>query len=252
MHQIELSQENEPNFLAEYAKGISCQECDKFNACTKKTKGTRPWGCWRAGDKDKLNHQLALRQEWRAPNHCLCAYCEQLIDMSNKKNFHIDHIVQRAKDKGQIFDWSNIVISCEGITTDDINSSCCGRTKDRQKYEVIHPIREDARRFISFYRDNGGVVDAAPNPSLSNEAKSKSQQSIDALKLNIPALRAKRYKAYTSIAQRVQSLQTLRKNGHPCYTDRYTKLINDIKSRAFCSSLLAIVNRKLPPSPIVS
>ena len=74
----------------------------------KDTLGLNNWNQYLAKNKRKLREYILENEQ-----HELCCYCEGNVSI-NSANQHLEHIVPRISDISLIFDYNNILVSCNG------------------------------------------------------------------------------------------------------------------------------------------
>ena len=151
--------------------------------------GLKTWNEYRA--KDTLHADL-LREQ-----HSLCAYCECSIEIEfdnmGRKLSHIEHIQPKSRYKELAFDYSNLVVSCEGIDQEaELTANCdsgnkerrCGHYKEDQfdAQLFLNPtIINDIEQYFEYDKDNGYIF---PNHFLSEEKQMQAGYMIQLLNLN--------------------------------------------------------------------
>lgn len=168
----------------------------------------------------------------------LCGYCEcKLTDEGGvlpKKVAHIDHFYQQSRYPKKIFDWENMVLSCEDANT-------CGRYKDRQKkyaaIDIINPHVENPRKYITFVQSSKFRMRAVAVSTLNPEERERAEHTIDALQLNDQRLLTQRSIAWVASKQVVD-----------CFVDEPQTeewyelvylMLQDMENREFPSTLQA-------------
>lgn len=163
MHKLERGQVSTPSCLAHYAPG------------------TQNWNAVTPADKLQIRTSLSAIQGNR------CAYCESEI---KSPTGHIEHFFPRSKFPKKIFDWDNLLFSCDAKDT-------CGKRKDSTatgnynpavliKPDVDEP--DDYLRFLS----NGKVV---ARKELAGAQLDRAEETIRVFNLNAAKLEGKRRRA---------------------------------------------------------
>ncbi len=111
----------------------------------------------------------------------ICCYCERQIAESS---CHIEHFLGKGRNPKQMFLYMNLLASCNGLS--DKSNNCCGhgRAQRRNPDIPVSPLDVDCE---SRFRYTGfGAMKPA------NEDDSDAENTIAALGLNSPKLRANR------------------------------------------------------------
>jgi uncharacterized protein (TIGR02646 family) len=154
--------------------------------------------------------RLILHQHlWRVQKG-LCSYCEQEVPKKTKPEeelkSHFEHIRGQKKFPQLVFNFENIIISCEGFDLIsnilDNKRQFCGAKKD-QVVGGVHPY--DDTLFLnptelpdieSYFRfDSEGNIE--PHPSKTLEEQNRAAYMIRILILNHPVLINMRQKQYS-------------------------------------------------------
>ncbi len=160
---IELTRPPEPKELAKYRKkpAPSNWEDPAFGSV-----------------KAIVRAQLYVAQE------ACCAYCESLF---KENEVHIDHVKPRGSTPARMFDFSNMVLSCNA-------KEHCGHNKGVARLKV-EPGPE-ANRYFELRQSDGRLV---PAHQLCAEEASEASESLRVLNLNASALNWDRKKALKTV-----------------------------------------------------
>jgi len=183
------------------------QEPDFFRSFIKKN-NPENW----ANIVNKTSQELRKHiseNEQKANNQCLCVYCERKI---TEIKSHIEHIKPQSKFPSEIFNYSNLVVSCDDKDT-------CGKHKGgKWDDKFINPVIENPEYFFE-YITNGEII-------ASNLNKERSFFTIEILNMNYDKLKSCR------------KIIFLRLEGYPKeyiksidqYFDEFPSLINYYKN----------------------
>jgi uncharacterized protein (TIGR02646 family) len=92
------------------------------------TQGLTNWNQYLAEKKRNIRRHILQTEQ-----HELCCYCEGLLNISSS-DYHLEHIVPQNVDPNLIFNYINILVSCDGKhfnKVSDTSVSSCGHRKDR-------------------------------------------------------------------------------------------------------------------------
>ena len=128
--------------------------------------------------------------------HCLCAYCENKLDLIGK---HIEHVMPKSRFPGKTFDYYNLVLSC--LNSDDLTrypfyQRSCGHapgksdSKQFDPAQFISPLNSDCIKFFSY--ELTGKVE--PHPRCTPEEQQQAEYTINLLNLNCLRLVGERRK----------------------------------------------------------
>jgi len=143
-----------------------------------------------AGGKQEMRESL-----WREQRG-LCAYCMSRLTEPSAAQMKIEHYIARSHDDTYSFDWSNLLGVCLGNVGVEGSKQLyhCDTHrghlhKDKQELHV-HPAQfpPDAGTRFSCTKE-GELI---PSKSLDDSTKSRVQETIDKLNLNIPRLKRNR------------------------------------------------------------
>ena len=105
-------------------------------------KTSKEWGTLTDNQRKEIVKQLMLSQK------SLCAYCECLIS-DEEREHHIEHFEERHDTPDKIFDYTNLLLSCEGnkqpttkpesVATAMLRKSniSCGNGKEKSRHQNI-------------------------------------------------------------------------------------------------------------------
>jgi len=154
-----------------------------------------------------------MRDALWAEQKGLCAYCMSRLKDKTREGMKIEHFIPRAKDDSQWFAWSNLLGVCLGDmgVEDSQERFHCDTFRghlptDKQELHV-HPAQfpPDAGKLFSCTRE-GELI---PARNLDEPMKSRVQETIGKLNLNVSRLKRNR-------AQVLSVLQNkLRQNDSP-------------------------------------
>jgi uncharacterized protein (TIGR02646 family) len=90
----------------------------------------------------KNNLKSALLEE----QHFICCYCMKRI---NQNNSHIEHIKPQVRFPSETLDYSNLLLSCNGISN---NKDNCGHRKDDwyNAKDFLTPINPDCEKIFTY------------------------------------------------------------------------------------------------------
>ena len=94
---------------------------------TSDTQGLTDWNQYLAEKKRNLRRHILQTEQYE-----LCCYCEGLLNI-NSQDFHLEHIVPRNLDPNLVFNYNNILVSCDGKHFNELSDtsiSSCGHRKD--------------------------------------------------------------------------------------------------------------------------
>jgi len=139
-----------------------------------KDKGIRIW-------EDLSKTKISLKRRHDLRNEMLvkeqsgyCVYCERnIVDL--EKESSIEHIKPRSKFPSLIFDYDNMVVSCQSRTS-------CTQIKDDQWDALfIHPVLDDPCLYFDYDMESGEVI---PKRGLDSYSQSRAVKTIEILNLN--------------------------------------------------------------------
>jgi uncharacterized protein (TIGR02646 family) len=171
-------------------------------------------------------HRYILEKE----QHGLCGYCEAQIQEINKS--HIEHVEPISRDKSLVFDYSNLIVSCNGICFNDENKRLtCGHRKDTKGYKpnynlFLSPTKIENIREYFIYTDNGFI----------GASKLKEEFSIETLRvlnLNDPDNKLPE--------ERIKSLEEFKKSIQK-HAQKTGKSIRDITVKILDKENLAFIS----------
>lgn len=165
------------------------------------TKDLNEWNQYKK-NKDKFREYILENEQ-----NYLCAYCEVKV---NAKNSHLEHIKPKEVYKSLIFDYFNLIVSCNGIECNekgDNSRHSCGHIKDNyfDEENFLSPTEyRDINEYFKFTA-NGEI-----KPTLKDEQKSK--YTIDILNLNYENLVKAREKSLKVFRKELQNSKIPLKN----------------------------------------
>lgn len=136
-------------------------------------------------DLDKTDEGKCIRHEIRmhmlAQQQYICCYCCKII---NADNSHNEHIKPRDKYPNISMEYTNLLVSCKGIT--------CGEKKDRKFDEryFVSPLEEDCEEHFSYLQ----------NGEIKGETEA-GKYTIELLNLNEKSLKNSRHSLFKECLQ---------------------------------------------------
>lgn len=168
----------------------------------------------------------------------LCGYCEAKIE--NVENSHIEHIEAINEDKNRekaeelVFDYNNLIVSCNGVCFSGKKRITCGHKKDTKGFkpnyeDFLSPTKIENIRDYFKYIQGSGFIGAT---SLDNK---KAIHTLEVLNLNSPNnyLPEARKKALTEFKSAVEKAVKNKKQSK----EKIIKFLLDRENLAFISFL---------------
>jgi len=145
-----------------------------------------------------ITHKYILEKE----QNNLCGYCEAKIKDISKS--HLEHIEALHRDKNLVFDYLNLIVSCNGTCFNDNEKRLtCGHKKDtkghRPDYNLfLSPTKIENIRDYFTYNQQGNI-------GASSLDKERSIETLRVLNLNDPnnKLSEERVKALVEFREKV-------------------------------------------------
>jgi len=162
----------------------------------------------------------------------LCGYCEAQIKEQSKS--HLEHIEPIKIDKKLVFDYQNLIVSCNGTCfNNDEKRLTCGHKKDTKGYKpnytlFLNPTKvENIREYFKY--------DTRGNIGSSNLDKERSNETMRVLNLNDPCNRLpeERLKALVEFKKSIQKYKLKTQKS----LKEIIKLLLDKENLAFISFL---------------
>ena len=139
-------------------------------------------------------HKIGKEIFWEVRDHILlqeqdflCGYTEVPIDDSDS---HLDHFVKRDFAPNRIFDWNNLIASCNYEYFGAKFKDNTFRIKRTDYALIFNPVEDDVQRY--FYYNEFGEIEAKPN--LDPFLKEKVEKTITVFNLKHPSLVERRKK----------------------------------------------------------
>lgn len=180
---------------------------------------THQW--WRLSDnqRDEIKSKLLQSQG------NLCCYCECKI---NDANLHIEHFVERHDNPQRVYDYQNMLLSCEGdrnnvlpdintVTTetyenarqDRIINTSCGHKKSKPYHNeeeidynlLLNPSNDRTEKLLSYF---DGLIE--PSDECSQEEKNQSIYTIKRLSLDSDKLNTRRDIRITEVQNQLKTM----------------------------------------------
>jgi uncharacterized protein (TIGR02646 family) len=152
---------------------IKIAELADFTKFIKKEKPTN-WSEIDLDLKAKLNNYI-LENEQNKNGIFYCAYCEKKIDTIKS---HIEHIKPRDTFSMDIFNYDNLIVSCE-------TKDSCGKVKDNNYFDdFISPITHNPSDYFTYlengeiYSTNQNAIDTYELLNLNNKKLKEARQTI--------------------------------------------------------------------------
>jgi len=173
-------------------------------------------------------HKYMLEKEQNG----LCAYCEAQIKEQSKS--HIEHIEPIKKDKNLVFDYQNLIVSCNGTCFNDEQKRwTCGHNKDTKGFKpnyvlFLSPTKVKNIREYFVYTDNGFI-------GASSLDKERANETMRVLNLNDPRNRLpeERLKSLVEFKKSIQNYKEKTQKS----LEEIIKLLLDKENLAFISFL---------------
>lgn len=125
----------------------------------------------------------------------ICCYCGIRIDSKN----HIDHIMPRSIHKSKMFDWNNLLVSCQRDPRPPEPKHCGWARKNKPlKISPLDPDCENRFRYLA----NGRILPA----SSGSKADEMAQEVIDDLNLDNEKLKILREGAINGVLAGIENL----------------------------------------------
>ena len=159
-------------------------------------KTSKDWGTLTKNQRKEIVKRLMLSQK------SLCAYCECLIS-DKEREHHIEHFKERHDAPNKIFDYTNLVLSCEGnnqpttkpesISSADLRKSniSCGNGKEigRHGNEIdysllLNPTTKGVAELFSY-------IDGVVEPSKICTVEQAQQVEYTKKRLNLNSINLK-------------------------------------------------------------
>lgn len=121
------------------------------------TNGLTNWRQYLSNKKKKLRTYILQNEQ-----HELCCYCEGLLNPVSSR-YHLEHIVPQSVNPNLIFNYNNILVSCDGKHFNEVldNSvSSCGHRKDSyfDNTLFLNPvIVTNIEKYFKYNKDNGQI-----------------------------------------------------------------------------------------------
>ena len=160
--------------------------------------------------KKDLHHYLLTKEQ-----NGICGYCEAYINEFVPS--HIEHIEALNRNINLVFDYSNLIVSCDGLCfTDENKRLTCGHKKDTKGYKVnyslfLSPTKVKNIRDYFKYTDNFNIGATNLNPKKAketirvlnlgdhnNELQEARKKAFEEFKMSIKNYAEKRKKPLTS------------------------------------------------------
>jgi len=162
----------------------------------------------------------------------LCGYCEAQIKEFSKS--HIEHIEPIKTDKKRVFDYKNLIVSCNGTCfNDEEQRLTCGHKKDTKGYKpnytlFLSPTQIENIREYFTYSDKGFIGSSSLDKEHSNE-------TLRVLNLNDPNnnLPEERLKALEELKKSIQKYKQKSQSS----LNKIIKKLLDKENLAFISFL---------------
>ncbi len=180
----------------------------------------KPWDEFKNPDKTVTHNYILRTQKY------LCAYCQQkLRERDNSYSFgHLEHIIPRDESKELTFDYSNLVVCCQGFDIEEyrekIKSGVIKRSEEfcapkkgseHNQNLFLNPVTV---KDIEDYFDYASELDEndprnksyliIPDKTKANEDKSKADYTINLMLLNHKILKKMRAKQYEVVANKIR------------------------------------------------
>lgn len=165
------------------------------------TKTIKDFKIWKDFKDKKQTKKYILENE----QNYLCCYCECLLEFTpqgNNIHCHLEHIKPKNKFPELIFDYNNLIVSCQG----NIHSGCfkqntCGHRKDNEYDEnlFLNPTKiKNINSHFSYNTENGKICSETPqgkymifilnlNDDLNNlkKARKNALESFEEIAMNL-------------------------------------------------------------------
>ena len=131
--------------------------------CLAQQPENQDWGAF-MGSRCHTNVGMILRREQQG----LCSYCE--IEISDSDG-HIEHMEPRSRNQTRTYDYTNLVLSCDGGTVEH-----CGHYKDDRRHNPNHawdstrfaPPHDPATVTLFQYVIDGSITPTSVDPAKSH------------------------------------------------------------------------------------
>jgi uncharacterized protein (TIGR02646 family) len=137
------------------------------------TDDTLDLSVWDEYMKKRTLKKYLLKEE----QNYLCGYCEAKVTLDNS---HLEHIKPRHLDDSLIFDYNNLLVSCNGVCFSEKNQQVtCGHKKgaDFDEVKFLNPTKIKNIRDYFIYTDKFMI-------KSSDLDKEKAQYTLQLLQLN--------------------------------------------------------------------
>lgn len=149
----------------------------------KKTRRLDNWKQYYGNEKRRLK-EFILSNEQQG----LCIYCERQIDIHDS---HIEHIEPQCNSSSLIFEYTNLVISCNGDHNELTEIHHCGHKK-AENYNgdlFLNPLStQNLDAYFKYETDENQCISIAPR----NNSDLKAEYMINLLNLNCSELQISR------------------------------------------------------------
>jgi len=181
----------------------------------------------RSGVKSQLLEILLKEQGY------ICCYCGVAID---KGSCHIEHFKPQGIDETVRFDYSNLIVSCQGEDQQPRVPVHCGHQKDNWYDEklLVSPLIANCREFFKY--STAGEILPTEEPSK----KVAAETTIEKLALNIPKLQRMRQAAIDAELELLADEDFNEEEIRNIIKD-YLELNDDGKYQQFCATIVHIL-----------
>lgn len=208
-------------------------------------KGVEPssLSTWKSKHSGKIPTWKSFRRN-PAKNHLLetllkeqgyiCCYCGVAID---KGSCHIEHLKPQSQDETVRFDYSNLMVSCQGEDDEKPNIPLhCGHRKHNWYNEklLVSPLIKNCTDFFK-YSASGEIL-----PTEETSKKLAAATTIENLALNIPKLQRMRQAAIDAAIELLESEEFDKEDIMKIIKD-YLLLDDDGKYQQFCVTIIYIL-----------
>lgn len=119
----------------------------------------------------------------------LCCYCECRI---SKDNAHIEHFIERSDNIDRIYDYSNMLLSCEGDKNDKNKKTTCGHIKSKENHNkekinydlLLNPSSDKTSELFSYIDGYISPKKTCSKPEIKKVKYTISRLALDSQKLN--------------------------------------------------------------------
>ena len=149
---------------------------------------------------NNLHCKTQLRFHLMNEQNQLCIYCERQID---ENNTHIEHILAQTDNPQLRFNYSNLVVSCNGDQCKPIvkdkyqpkNVHSCGHKKDDDLDidKFLNPVKDvNIKKYFSYNKTTCAIC-------CSGKESTKANYTINLLNLDNPRLNNERFNARSAL-----------------------------------------------------